>query len=552
MKSDNHPTRLINDLFFQQFCSRDVSLWTEKDSEKEEVAQRLDWLDAAHSGSNIIQHAETLLDDLVKEGYTHVVVLGMGGSSLAPEVFSAIFCNHDDNEKIRLDLSILDTTNPDQILEKRKELPINQTLFIVSSKSGGTAEVNALEAYFWDELLKAGVKNPGNQFIAITDPGTSLEKKGKEKGYRQVIQANPNVGGRYSALIEFGLVPAVLMGIDGKRLLEQAKRMEIDRNLPQAAAMNSGVLLGLFLTASYMNGRDKLTIITDPELKSMGSWIEQLIAESSGKNDKGILPIDLEPLHDSKFYDKDRVFVYFSKNDFHKAFIENLKKSGCPIISFNLNDSYQLGAEFLRWEIATAIACSLIGVNAFDQPNVQLSKTITQQMIVEIKKNSGRIEQEPIFSFDEINVYGEKEPLESALNITEIFNQFLMPCMPGDFVAINAFVNRNPSCFFDLQELRRVISNKTNLATTIGFGPRFLHSTGQLQKGGKNNGHYLILTADSENDMEIPGEGMSFGTLQVAQAIGDMRALQQLNRHVLRLHFKKGKFNPTLLTKMAT
>ena len=544
------PNRLINDLFLQRFCARDVTLWANKDAEKGEVAHRLDWLDAAHSGNKTIQLAEALLDGLVSEGFTHTVVLGMGGSSLAPEVFSEVFQNPEHKRKNRLELSILDTTDPKQILEKRKALPIDKTLFIVSSKSGGTSEVNALEAYFWDELEKSGVEKPGSHFIAITDPGTSLEKKGKEKGYRQVIQANPNVGGRYSALIEFGLVPAVLMGIEGNRLLAQAKKMEISYTNPQAAATNPGVILGLFLAEAYLTSKDKLTIIADPELESIGSWIEQLIAESSGKNGKGLLPIDLEPLHDSEFYGKDRVFVYFSINDRHQAFIEKLTQSGHLTITFKLIDPYDLGAEFLRWEIAIAIACALIGVNAFDQPNVQLSKTITQQMIADIKKHSGLIEQEPIFRFDDIDIYGEKDRLENTHKIADLLKKFLSQSKPGDFVAINAFVTRNASCFSGLQELRESIANKTNLASTLGFGPRFLHSTGQLHKGGKNNGYYLIITADREVDIKIPGEGMSFGTLQKAQAIGDMRALQQQNRRVLRLHLKKGKFNPAFLAKL--
>lgn len=546
------PNRFINDLFLQRFYARDVTLWAETDAEKEEVTHRLDWLDAAHTGNKSIQIAEALLDGLLAEGFSHAVVLGMGGSSLAPEVFSEVFINPEYKRKNRLELSILDTTDPEQILEKRKELPIDKTLFIVSSKSGSTAEVNALEAYFWDELKKAGVEKPGSYFIAITDPGTSLEIRGKEKGYRQVILANPNVGGRYSALIEFGLVPAVLMGIDVTRLLAQAIKMEISCDNPQSAAENQGVMLGAFLTEAYQNGRDKLTIIADHELVSMGSWIEQLIAESSGKNGKGILPIDLEPLHESGFYGEDRIFVYFSFGDQQAVFIKKLSQSGHPVMTFKISDPYNLGAEFLRWEIATAVVCALIGVNAFDQPNVQLSKTITQQMIAEIKKNFRftATDQEAIFRSDELDVFGEKSSLGNAHNITDLLNEFLSQLKPGDFVALNAFVTRNASFFSGLQEVREAISRKTNLATTLGFGPRFLHSTGQLHKGGKNNGYYLIITAERENDMEIPGEEMSFGTLQIAQATGDMRALQQQNRRVQRLHFKKGKFDPVFLAKL--
>lgn len=534
------PNQLIDKQYLQRFCARDVTLWAEKDVDKKEVAHRLDWLDAVNDGEKTIQTAEALLDGLILEEFSYAVVLGMGGSSLAPEVLSKVFQDPKILRSNKLDLSILDSTNPEQIKLKRKELPIGRTLFIVSSKSGGTSEVNALEAYFWEELIRTGIEKPGSHFIAITDPDTSLEMKAKEKGYRQIIQANPNVGGRYSALIEFGLVPAVLMGIDCRRLLERAKRMELDCGDLQSAAENPGIWLGNFLAEEYSTGRDKLTIIADPELESFGSWIEQLIAESSGKNGKGIIPIDLEPSQDPKFYDRDRVFVYFSKSGQHKTFLEKLARSGHPEITFRIEDPYDLGVEFLRWEIATAAACAMIGVNAFDQPNVQLSKSITQGMIKEIKQNSAQISQKSIFSSDEIDVFGGDVGLDGCHNIGELISKFLDHTTPGDFVAINAFVPRNADYFSALQKFRKSIAYKTRLATTLGFGPRFLHSTGQIHKGGKNKGHFLVLTIEHENDLEIPGEGMTFDMLQNAQAIGDMRALQQMNRRVIRIHHKKG------------
>jgi len=535
------PFRSVDKQFLKRFCARDVTLWTEKDSEKEEVAHRLGWLDVLTTGDKIIQRVQTLLDELIYEGFSHAVVLGMGGSSLAPEVFSKMFHNPDLLKKERLILSILDTTNPEQIESKRKELPIEKTLFIVSSKSGGTAEVNALEAYFWNELDKSGIEKPGNQFIAITDPGTSLEKKGKEKGYREIVRANPNVGGRYSALIEFGLVPAVLMGIDWQRLLDNARKMQLDCSDQQSLSENPGIVLGKFLGEAYNAGKDKLTLIADPGLESLGSWIEQLVAESSGKNGKGILPIDLEPIQKHEFYESDRIFAYFSNGGQHAAFIEEQDRSGHPVINFRIDDPYEIGAEFLRWETATAAACAMIGVNAFDQPNVQLSKSITQEMIGNIKQNSGLVGQDPIFSSEEVDVYGEFEVLGNSQTICELISQYLASIRPGDFVAINAFVANNCKFSTALQKFRKAVADRTKAPTTLGFGPRFLHSTGQIHKGGKNNGSFLIITTEHDNDLEIPGEGMSFGTLQNAQAIGDMRALQQMNRRVIRIHLKKGK-----------
>jgi len=544
------PFQTVDKQFLQRFCARDVTLWAEKDADKEEVTHRLDWLDALNTGEKTIQTAEAILDGLITEGFLHAVVLGMGGSSLAPEVFSKMFLNPDHLKKERLDLSILDTTNPEQIELKRKELPIEKTLFIVSSKSGGTSEVNALEAYFWSELELAGIEKPGNQFIAITDPGTSLEKKGKEKGYREIVRANPNVGGRYSALIEFGLVPAVLMGIDCKRLLDNARKMELDCSDQQSLSDNPGIILGKFLGEAYNAGNDKLTIIADPELESLGSWIEQLIAESSGKNGIGILPIDLEPFQELEFYQSDRIFVYFSKGGQQTLFIEKLNRLGHPTVTFRIEDPYDIGAEFLRWETATAAACAMIGVNAFDQPNVQLSKSITQEMIAEIKQNSGLIGQKPIFSSGDVDVYGNFEALGVSQNIAELISQYFTSINPSDFVAINAFVNRNVELAKALQKFRKAIADQTKAPTTLGFGPRFLHSTGQIHKGGKNNGVFLIITLEHINDLEIPGEGMSFGTLQNAQAIGDMHALQQMDRRVIRIHFKNGKSATDLIANL--
>ncbi len=313
-------------------------------------------------------------------------------------------------------------------------------MFIVSSKSGGTAEVNALEAYFWTELTKSGIKEPGSHFIAITDPGTSLSKKGKEKGYRQIILANPNVGGRYSALIAFGLVPAALMGIDCRRLLAKAQTMEISCQKQQSASENPGLILGGFLAENYKAGRNKLTLIADPELASFGSWIEQLIAESSGKDNVGILPIDLEPPRESQSYGEDRIFIYYSFDGRHAAFLESLSQAGFPALTFHIRDPYDIGAEFLRWEIATAVACALIGVNAFDQPNVQLSKAITQQMISEIKKNFSISGESPFFDTGEIELFGNPEVSDKSVNINEILAEFLGKVRQGDFVAINAFI----------------------------------------------------------------------------------------------------------------
>ncbi|MBM3137923.1 MAG: bifunctional transaldolase/phosoglucose isomerase, partial [Chloroflexi bacterium] len=371
--------KLNESSFIKRLCNHDVHLWPADKAGQEEIAIRLDWFESPIQDLDIVEQASTLRDELLQSGFTHAVVLGMGGSSLAPEVFG-LFA-----KKLGitggLDLSILDSTSPDQVLSKRDEIPLEKTIFFVSSKSGGTSEMDACFRYFWKELEDRGVRNPGNHFIAITDPGTTLEKLATEKEFRKFFRANPNVGGRYSALIEFGLVPAVVAGIDGEKLLQTARDMMVNcMDLP-GTITNPGILLGTLLTTAYAQGRDKLTIIADPTLDSIGAWIEQLIAESSGKDGKGILPVANEPLLDPQKYGGDRIFVYLNSDNEHHKFVQSLIDCGHPVVNFPIHNISQLGAEFYRWEMATAVACSIIGVNAFDQPNVQLSKSITKDMI---------------------------------------------------------------------------------------------------------------------------------------------------------------------------
>ncbi|HUV16700.1 MAG TPA: bifunctional transaldolase/phosoglucose isomerase, partial [Pelolinea sp.] len=481
--------------FIKRLCECDVSLWPANEKGQEEIAHRLDWIDAPKTSMDTVKHAELLLKDLLSEGFSHAVVLGMGGSSLAPEVFGELV-NIFPHLKSGLDLSILDSTAPGQILAKKESLPLDKTLFIVSSKSGTTSEMEATFSFFWDELEKAGEKNTGKHFVAITDPGTPLADLGKMKEFRQVIQANPNVGGRYSALIEFGIIPAVLAGIDGEKLLRYASEMMIDCASDESEIYQSGVMLGILLARAVESGKDKLTIIADPGLTSVGAWIEQLIAESSGKLGKGILPVNGEPTVAPNCYSKDRFFVYLANDGQQLGFVNSLLEAGQPVITFPIKDLYPLGAEFYRWELATAVACSFIGVNAFDQPNVQLSKSITKEMISEFKTKKTLDAGQPIFSSDEIIVFGNQETQEIYTDIKKIIGGFIKGADKDGFIAINAFVSRNKANEKKLQQLRRKILERTDLATTLGFGPRFLHSTGQLHKGGKNNGLFIVITTD--------------------------------------------------------
>ena len=532
--------KLQNTDFANRLCAHDVDLWPADEVGKEEIANRLDWLEAPIQDLRIIQQAAALREELIHAGFTHTVVLGMGGSSLAPEVFGKLA--RDYGITGGLDLSILDSTSPVQVLAKRSEIPLDKIIFFVSSKSGGTSEMDASYRYFWHELEEIGVKTPGDHFIAITDPGTPLDMLANQKNFRKCFRANPNVGGRYSALIEFGLVPAVIAGIDGEKLLRTSRNMMVDCSNYKSSITNPGILLGTLLAAAYSVGRDKLTIIADNSLVPIGAWIEQLIAESSGKEGKGILPVADEPLMDPEKYGNDRFFVYLNSDNEYKQFVDSLITLDHPVVNLPIDDLYQLGAEFYRWEMATATACSIIGVNAFDQPNVQLSKSITKGMISEYKKNQVIREGEPMFSGNSISIFSEHLGLENLPNASFILREFLSLAGEESYIAINAFIDRNEINKSQLQFFRKKLMESTGLATTLGFGPRFLHSTGQLHKGGKNNGLFIIITVEACEDIDIPDEGMTFGKLLLAQAIGDMRALQQQNRRVLRLHFHGNDF----------
>jgi len=451
-----------------------------------------------------------------------------------------------------LKLSILDSTCPEQVLAVRKNIPLDKTIFFVSSKSGTTSEMDAGFRYFWDELEKAGQTAPERHFVAISDPGTILEKLAKEKGFRRYFSANPNVGGRYSALIEFGIVPAVLAGVDVNTLLGSAEDMMVSCADGDDQVLNPGTLLGIIMAEAYAGGRDKLTIIADPALEPIGAWIEQLIAESSGKDGKGILPVAGEPLVKPEKYGRDRLFVYLRSTGENSEFTSELSSLGHPVIEFLVDSIDQLGGGFYRWEVATAVACSIIGVNAFDQPNVQLSKTITKDMIAEFKVKSTINEDGLIFSDDDLMIYTQIQGLKDHSRPNLILKNFLGLVEEQGFIAINAFIEREQENLKTLQVFRKQLLETTGLTTTLGFGPRFLHSTGQLHKGGKNNGLFIVITDEPEADFEIPGEEMTFGTLLKAQAIGDIRALQKQDRRVLHLHFKMNSLEEEHLSKLVS
>ncbi len=436
-----------------------------------------------------------------------MLLLGMGGSSLAPEVMARTFNIQPET------FSILDSTDPAQVKEARAIFPPDESLYIVASKSGGTAETMSAFHYLWQESGE-----DGSRFVAITDPGSGLEKMATERNFRRVFRADPNVGGRYSALTAFGLVPAAFMGIN------------LNEALDRAARSNGGTALGAAMSA----GRDKMTILVDDAFSTFGTWAEQLVAESTGKEGKGILPIEGEPAMPAEKYPADRLFVYLRSDGSQDEFVASLKEAEQPVIEISTVDQYSLFTEFYRWEYATAVACHLLGVNAFDQPNVEDAKVQARAQIDAYNQKGVLDEGMPVLETEDAKLYTNVEMAEASLK--SAFDAFLAQAGSGDYVSIHAYLPRNAEMQKVLDALRLSIQEKTGLATTLGFGPRFLHSTGQLHKGGTNNGLFIQITTDVEHEIDIPTQGLSFGTLERAQALGDYAALDAAGRRVLRLH----------------
>ena len=451
----------------------------------------------------------------------------MGGSSLTAEVFSSLLAAA--GIEASLSLAILDSTDPAQVRLAAEQYPPDKSLYIVASKSGGTAEVMAAFDYFWKLS-----KKDGSRFIATTDPNTSLEALAKKRNFRKIFSADEFVGGRYSALTDFGLVPAALLGIDLPQLLDRADwmRNQCGEHIP--AARNPGLALGAVIGQAALEGRNKLTVVSDAPLSAFAGWIEQIVAESSGKLGKGILPVPLEPLGDVKSYGKDRLFVYLRQTGEHDEAMTGLKNAGHPVIQLPITNFYDIGAEMFRWEIATVVACSVMGVNAFDQPNVETSKKLTKAKIAEYQKKGKLKEGKPAWKQDGVAVFAPTAVTGASL--TAVLGKFLKKAKAGGYVAINAYLPRNGEMVNALQKMRVAIRAKTGNAVTAGFGPRFQHSTGQFHKGGIKDAQFLVITAEPEKDFDIPTEGLTFGTLIRAQALGDYEALLDAKKKAIRIH----------------
>lgn len=522
----------------QRIFNHDPSLWTDNPAGQEEIRQRLGWLNAPMESLKLIPQLTQLLLECQQDGYTHALLLGMGGSSLAPEVLAETFGPQRVNGRPGLDLSILDSTDPAQVSAALQRSPIQKTLYVVASKSGSTSEVSAFLDFFWAQAVETlGESDASRHFIVVTDPGSQLAQIAHQRNFRDVILADPSVGGRYSALTAFGMSAAALLGLDLRQLLARADQMAAQNQPGVTAGRNPGLVLGAILGEAALQKRDKLTILADPELLAFGSWLEQLIAESSGKSGKGIIPVDLEPLTAPTTYGADRLFVYLNRSNSLADFTLNLQKAGQPVLTFPVPEDMDLGAEFFRWEMATAVACAILGINAFDQPDVQDSKVRTKAKIVEYQKTHTFDEGSPLWENEDGQVFGSPlSGLDQAWSLSDVLEIFLKQAKSGDYIALNAYLPRNPLSLTSLQLLRAAILKHTGCATTLGFGPRFLHSTGQLHKGGPNSGLFIQITDNPETELDIPNENITFSALERAQALGDFEALLARDRRVIRIH----------------
>lgn len=539
---DNALAELRRERILPRIWAHDHTVWK---SSPQEISNRLGWLHSSEIMAEILTRLRNFVSELREEGFTQALLLGMGGSSLAPEVFRKTF----GVARGYLDLAILDSTDPGAVSEWTRQLDLRKTVFIVSTKSGGTVETLSFFKYFYTLVKdKFGKELAGRHFVAITDPGSQLAEMANEYGFRNTFLNDPNIGGRYSALSYFGLVPAALLGIDLGTLLERSQIAAVNcdgSNCP-AYGDNLGGSLGAILGELASTGRDKMTLVASPPVASFSDWVEQLIAESTGKEGKGILPVVGEELLPAENYRNDRLFIYLrlADDDTYDRAVDELIDAGHPVVQINLKDKYDLGAQFFLWEMATAVAGHRLGINPFDQPNVESAKILARQMVAAFQSSGKLPLDQPDFQQENLSVYLDRPSALAEFSTPALINEFLDSTQSGAYVAIQAYVQSSPEVDLLLRKVRYQIQTCTHLATTFGYGPRFLHSTGQLHKGDSGNGWFLQITADQVEDITIPdvagtrSSSISFGVLKLAQALGDRQALMDVQRRVLRIHFR--------------
>jgi transaldolase/glucose-6-phosphate isomerase len=524
----------------RRLWGRDATLWSGKDE-----GQWLGWLGITNDQLAHVERVKQIAEATRTAGFTHILLLGMGGSSLCPEVMRETFGKIPGHPE----LHVLDSTDPAQVRTFEGRVDLKKTLFIVSSKSGSTLEPNIFKQYFFERVQQVvGAKEAGQRFIAITDPGSKMQRVAEGDGFRHVFFGWPTIGGRYSALSDFGLVPAAIMGIDVEKFLGRTEEMVCACMPSVPVEENPGVVLGAVLgTAASRFGRDKATIISSPGVHDLGAWLEQLVAESTGKEGKGVLPIDREAPGDPDVYGSDRIFVYLRLQSAPDAaqdkVIETLERAGHPVVRIAIDEPYDLGEEFFRWEVATAVAGSILGIHPFDQPDVEASKIATRKLTTEYEKTGALPAETPILTAQGIKLFTD-ERNAAQLNalvsgdrtLAAYLRAHLGRIRPGDYFAVLAYIEMNAPHEQVLKTIRHGVRDAKRVATCLEFGPRFLHSTGQFYKGGPNTGVFLQITCDDAADLAVPGQKYTFGVVKAAQARGDFQVLVERERRALRVH----------------
>lgn len=517
----------------------DATLWSGTDE-----ASFLGWLGIVDAEVDSLPALHALRDEVKRFGFAHAVVLGMGGSSMCPEVWKETFGRIPGHPE----LHILDSTDPAQVKACEEKVDLQKTLFIVASKSGSTLEPNIFKAYFFDRVKQVvGADKAASRFVAITDPGSNLEKEAKGDGFRHVFSGVKSIGGRYSALSNFGMVPAAVMGLDVEKLLDEAERMQQACMPGVPAAENPGLVLGTILGCLALRGVDKLTLVASPGVYDLGAWLEQLIAESTGKEGKGIIPVDRERVGPPSAYGEDRLFCYLrlesAPDAAQDAAVLALEGAGKAVVRIGVASPYDLGEEFFRWEVATAIAGSILGINAFNQPDVEASKIATRTLTSEYEKTGALPREAPFFEGEGVKLFADEantEALQKAAGkdrtLAGLLKAHLGRLGAGDYFAALAYVPMTRAHEEAIQAFRHRVRDAKRVATCLGFGPRFLHSTGQGYKGGPNTGVFLQITCDDAKDLAVPGQKYTFGVVKAAQARGDFQVLSERKRRALRVH----------------
>ena len=531
---------------------KDASLWSNTDENK-----WLGWLTISEQQLANLGTLKQLAFEVKKAKFKHVLLLGMGGSSLCPEVLRMTF------GKIAgfPELHVLDSTDPTQIKAIEKKLDLKKTLCIVSSKSGSTLEPNIFKQYFFERVKTAvGEKLVGSRFIAVTDPGSKMQQVAEGDKFWKIFAGDPSIGGRYSALSNFGMVPGAAMGMDLGKFLKTTQEMAKACGPSSAADTNPGVTLGTIMGVAANHGRDKITIITSPGIFDLGAWLEQLIAESTGKIGKGIIPVDREKLAKPDVYGNDRLFAYLrlanKPNKAQDEAVAAIEKAGHPVVRITVPNIYALGQEFFRWEIATAVAGSIIGIDAFNQPDVEASKIETKKLTSQYEETGSLPAESPFFVSKDAKLFADDKnsaALSGGRTLGEILKTHLSRIGAGDYFAVLGYIPMNAENEKALQAIRISVRDAKKVATCLGFGPRFLHSTGQAYKGGPNSGVFLQITCDDAADLAVPGQKYTFGVVKAAQARGDFAVLAERGRRALRVHLGKNlKSGLNVLAKAVT